>query len=496
MRCAPATASSVRSNPARPFHNPPSLPAHNEVRPALTPTLSQRGEGVTGALMPLPERYAAEVPEMEGIWSPAGYFQAQTGIWLAQCEALHELEGTPDAAGLEQIRSALTLNQEDLAELVRAEGHETNRLIRVVQSRLPLELGNLIHRGNTSSDVLDTSLAMQILRSLALLQQDFAAIAAVTAALALEHQTTLQMARTHGQHAIPQTFGRQVLGWHAEIERCSERLERARHVIAVGKLSGEVGTNVFIAPELEERALALIGLRVDPAPTQVISRDRHAEVIALLAVNAATLCRISTNISLLAMSDLGEVREPFDAAAQQGSSAMPHKRNTELSERVRGLSRRIWSAAQEELSASVLWLERDISHSSTERFTFPDAFGCLSYSARLTTKILSGLVVNADQMQANAELTFGGIYAARLLNAILAGGKASRTDAYELVKGLAQQAMDTQTPLLQIAKGDERVEQLLEGADLDDLFHPDFYLRNIDVSYQRVGLSTHPIIQD
>ncbi len=175
---------------------------------------------------------------------------------------------------------------------------------------------------------------------------------------------------------------------------------------------------------------------------------------------------------------------------------MPHKRNTELSERVRGLSRRIWSAAQEELSASVLWLERDISHSSTERFTFPDAFGCLSYSARLTTKILSGLVVNADQMQANAELTFGGIYAARLLNAILAGGKASRTDAYELVKGLAQQAMDTQTPLLEIAKGNERVGQLLKGSDLDDLFHPDFYLRNIDVSYQRVGLSAPHKIPD
>ena len=253
-------------------------------------------------------------------------------------------------------------------------------------------------------------------------------------------------------------------------------------------VSGEVGTNVFISPRLEEAALKRLGLAVDPAPTQVISRDRHAEVVSHLAINAATLCRIATNISLLAISDLGEVQEPFDAAAQQGSSAMPHKRNTELSERVRGLSRRIWSAAQEELSASVLWLERDISHSSTERFTFPDAFGCLSYSARLTTKILSGLVVNTNQMQANSERSFGGIYAARLLNAILEGGQTSRTDAYELVKGLAQKAMDTQVPLRDLAAADIQVQKLLAGASLDALFSPDFYLRNIEVSYQRVGL--------
>lgn len=439
--------------------------------------------------MPLPERYAAEVPELEEIWSPAGYFQAQTNIWLAQCEALHEIEGNPGSEGLAQIRAALTLSAEDLAELIKAEGHETNRLLRKVQSRLPTELGNLIHRGNTSSDVLDTSLAMQILRSLEVLSQDFEALAQVTASLALEHQDAVQVARTHGQHAIPQTFGRQVLGWHAEIGRCLERLTRARDVIAVGKLSGEVGTNVFISPRLEEAALARLGLSVDPAPTQVISRDRHAEVVSLLAINAATLCRIATNVSLLAISDLGEVREPFDAAAQQGSSAMPNKRNTELSERVRGLSRRVWSAAQEELSASVLWLERDISHSSTERFTFPDAFGCLSYSARLTTKILSGLVVNTGQMQENSERTFGGIYAARLLNAILAGGNASRTDAYELVKSLAQKAIDAHVPLRDLAAQDDHVQKLLAGADLDALFSPDFYLRNIGVSYQRVGLT-------
>ena len=346
--------------------------------------------------MPLPLRYAAEVPELTAIWSPSGYFEAQTSIWLAECQAMAELTGSPLPTELAEIEGALRLTAEDLDSLNRAEGHETNRLIRLVQSRLPPHLGNLIHRGNTSSDVLDTSLSLQIIRSLDVLTADFQRTADLLSSLALQHALTLQVARTHGQHAVPQTFGRQVLGWYAEVERCLERIQRARQVISVGKLSGEVGTNTFIEPGLEESALRQLGLRPDPAPTQVISRDRHAEVVSLLAVNAATLGRIATNISLLAITDLGEVREPFDAEAQQGSSAMPHKRNTELSERVRGLTRRVWSAAQEELSASILWLERDISHSSTERFTFPDAFGCLSYSARLTSRILEGLIVYED----------------------------------------------------------------------------------------------------
>jgi adenylosuccinate lyase len=439
--------------------------------------------------MPLPQRYAAEVPELDSLWSPTGYFEAQTSIWLAECEAMHELEGQPSAADLEQIRSALSLSREDLVDLSRAEGHETNRLLRLVQSRLPAQLGNYIHRGNTSSDVLDTSLALQIMRSLDVVARDFEALSRTLARLAVQHRDTLQIGRTHGQHAVPQTFGRQVLGWYAEVERCLERVQRARQTIAIGKLSGEVGTNVFISPELEARALERLGLTPDPAPTQIISRDRHAEVVSLLAVNASTLCRIATNVSLLAISDLGEVREPFDPAAQQGSSAMPHKRNTELSERVRGLSRRVWSAAQEELGSAVLWLERDISHSSTERFTFPDVFGCLSYSARLTTEILEGLVVYADQMAANVDRTHGAIYGSRLLNALVATDLISRTDAYELVKTLAQRALDTGTPLRELAAQDERISSLLDIADLDDLMRPDYYLRNVDVAYRRAGLT-------
>jgi adenylosuccinate lyase len=440
-------------------------------------------------LMPLPARYADQVPELTALWSPEGYFQAQTSIWLAQAEAAHELTGDPDAADLARIRDAMRLSTEDIAQLNIASGHETNRLLRLVQSRLPARLGNVIHRGNTSSDVLDTSLALQIIRSLDLVAADFGETAAALRALALQHARTPQIARTHGQHAVPQTFGRQALGWYAEVERCIERIGRARQVIAVGKFAGEVGTSVFITPEMEEATLRRLGLAPDPAPTQVISRDRHAEVVSLMAVNATTLARIATNISLLGITDVGEVREPFDAEAQQGSCSMPHKRNTELCERVRGLSRRVRGAAIEEMDSAILWLERDISHSSTERFTFPDVFGCLAYSARLTTEIVRGLVVYTERMGANVEATNGAIYGSRLLNALLATERLSRTEAYDLVKGLAQRALDSGIHLRDLARADSTVASLLGGDALDGLFRPDFYLRNIGGAYTRLGLS-------
>jgi adenylosuccinate lyase len=439
--------------------------------------------------MPLPDRYAGEVPELTALWSARGYFEAQAGIWRAQCEAAHELDAAVTDEELDQIRAALRLTDADVAALTVAQGHETNRLLRLVQSRLPARLGNLIHRGNTSSDVLDTSLSLQILRSLDLVEAEFRQVADALRGLALQHALTVQMARTHGQHAVPHTFGRQALGWYAEVERCLERIARARQVIAVGKFSGEVGTSVFITPEMEEATLRRLGLRPDPAPTQVLGRDRHAEVISLMAVNAGTLCRIATDISLLGITDVGEVREPFDPEAQQGSSSMPHKRNTELCERVRGLTRRVWSAAQEELGAAVLWLERDISHSSTERFTFPDAFGCLAYSARLTATILTGLVVYVERMAANVEATHGAIYGSRLLNALLATERIGRTEAYELVKSLAQRALDSGLHLRELAGRDARVTTLLPAAELDDLFRPDFYLRNIGVAYRRLGVA-------
>lgn len=438
--------------------------------------------------MPLPVRYAAEVPEMTAIWEPRGYFQFQVAIWMAQCEARSELEGTPAREDLDRIRSAVQLSEADLEQLNQAQGHETNRLLRLVQSRLDSELGNHLHRGNTSSDVLDTSLALQMRASLELLRSDFTAVEEELTRLAHLHRGTLQVGRSHGQHALPQTFGRQLAGWLAEVRRCQERLVRARHVISVGKLAGEIGTHVFTSPELERAALARLGLWPDEAPTQVVSRDRHAEVVALLAVNAGTLGRIATSVSLLGMTEVGEVREPFDSATQQGSSAMPHKRNTELSERVRGLARRVQSAAAEEMASQALWLERDISHSSTERFALPDAFGALAYMARLTTRILSGLVVREDAMRKNLEATHGALYAAGLLNALLATGRISRTEAYDRVKALAQRALDEAIPLHDLARADPLVAGQLAPGAIEEAFDPLAYTCQVEEAYRRLGL--------
>jgi adenylosuccinate lyase len=210
--------------------------------------------------------------------------------------------------------------------------------------------------------------------------------------------------------------------------------------------------------------------------------------VSLLAVNASSLARLATNVSLLGFTELAELREPFDAVSQQGSSAMPHKRNTELSERVRGLSRRVKSAAIEELDSAVLWLERDISHSSTERFTFPDAFGALAYMARLCVKILDGLEVDAEAMTANLRRTQGAIYGSRLLNALLATDAISRTEAYDLVKGLAQRAMDKGVELRELVLADPEIRDLLAPEVIEEAFDPSFYLARITEVFRRLGI--------
>lgn len=437
--------------------------------------------------MPLPKRYAKAVSDVTSVWAPEGYFKTQTRIWLAQAQARNELYNEPSDEQLDQIKKALNISSEDLEHLIKDQGHETNRLLRLVQSRLPKELGNFIHKGNTGSDVLDTSLSLQIIDSLEIIKADFNQLLDSLKKLALEHKNTLQVGRTHGQHAIPQTFGRQVLGWYAEVKRGVERIEKAKDIISYGKCSGEIGTNVFVEPELEEMALAKLNLRPDAAPTQVISRDRHAEVVCLMSVTSNSLARIATNIRLLSMTDIGELREPFDKEEQQGSSAMPHKKNPELAERISGICRWVSQISNAELESVNIWLERDISHSSTERFVFPDVFGGLSYATRTMQKIIDGIIVDPERMLENLNKTYGSIYSPRLLNALIEKGK-SRTEAYELSRDLAQEAMDNKIQLKELALENESVKNLLSDAEIEELFDPKFYLRNIEVAFKRIGL--------
>ncbi len=436
--------------------------------------------------MPAPKRYAKRVPDVAKIWEPAGYFKAQVRIWEVEAEARHELFNKPPANVLRQIKKALVLTPADIDELTIAKGHETNKLVRKVQSRLSVEAGNHIHEGNTSSDVLDTSTALQMKESLGILESDFSALGDSLGKLALTHIDTKQIARSHGQHAVPHTFGRQVVGWFAETKRAEERIRDADDVISVGKLSGEVGTNVFISPEVERLALEKLGLRVDEAPTQVISRDRHATVLALLAVNAGTLERIFTTVRLLARTDTGEVREPFEDG-QQGSSAMPHKRNPELSERICGLARVVRAAALTELESQALWEERDISHSSAERFSFPDAFEALTYMVRLAKFVIDGLEVDKERMIENLNRTQGGIYSSRLLNALLEKGVA-RTDAYKLVQKITHKAIDQKLYAHDLAVEESGIVDVLGREKVNELFDVNFYLRNVRNAYEKTGL--------
>jgi adenylosuccinate lyase len=438
--------------------------------------------------MPAPVRYAEQIPDVVKIWEPEGYFHFQIKIWKAQCEARHELYNSPDAKQLKQIQAALELTPEDIKNLQEAKGHETNKLLRVIQSRLSSEVGNFIHLGNTGSDVLDTSLSLQIIESLNIINSDFKQLEKALKKLALKYKDTLQIGRTHGQHAIPQTFGRQVASWYAEVKRGVERIDRAEKTIAVGKCSGEIGTHVFIEPELEKLALKKLGLKPDEAATQIVSRDRHMEVVGLMVVNSATLARIAETIRHLAMTEIGEVREPFNEKSHPGSSAMPHKRNPELSERIIGLNRIIRSKLSEESDASKALFERDMSNSSTERYVFPDLFENLVYACRLTEFIIDNLEVFPDKMLRNLNLTHGAIYGPRLMNALISTEKYSRTKAHDLVRKLAQQAIDQEVELRTLVSNEPQISKLLKAKELDELFNPKFYLKNINVAFKRTHL--------
>jgi len=438
--------------------------------------------------MPAPIRYAEQIPDVVKIWEPEGYFRTQTKIWEAQCQARHELYNKPTAKQLKLITSALELTRKNIKTLQEAKGHETKNLLRTVQGNLPSEIGNFIHLGNTGSDVLDTSLSLQIIESLEIVKNDFDQLKESLKKLALKYKDTLQIGRTHGQHAIPQTFGRQVAGWYAEIKRGLERVDRAKRTISIGKCSGEIGTHIFIEPKLEELALKKLGLKPDEASTQIISRDRHVEVVALMVANSNTLARIAENIRHLTMTEIGEVLEPFEGSTHPGSSAMPHKRNPELSERIIGLDRVIRSKLIEESEASRTLFERDLSHSSTERYVFPDVFENLIYATRLTKFIIDNLEVFPNKMLKNLDLTHGLIYSSRLMNAIIETGKYSRTEAYDLVKKLSQQTIDQEVDLKTLALNEKKISNILQKDEIGKLFDPKYYLKNIYVAFKRTGI--------
>jgi adenylosuccinate lyase len=409
------------------------------------------------------DRYTRK--ELGELWSDHARFEALRRVEVAACE---EMDG-PTAADLEAIRAA-TFTVEAINDRERVTDHDTAAFVDVLAASAG-EPGRWIHFGLTSSDVVDTGLALQIQAAGELILPDARALVGALTAKAREHALTLCVGRTHGIHAEPTTFGIKLAGFAFEAQRNVERLERAFAQASVGALSGAVGTYSATSPEFERRVVARLGLRLESVSTQVVPRDRHAELVQTIALAGAGLERLATEIRHLARTELSEAREPF-GAGQKGSSAMPHKRNPIKTEQITGLARLLRGYASAAVEDVALWHERDISHSSVERIVLPDATILLDHMQRRMLGVISGLVVDAARMRENLDLTYGALFSQRLLLALVARGS-SRDDAYRVVQRLAQQALDTRVHLRELLAADPAAE----GLDLDAVFDFAPYVR-------------------
>jgi len=385
--------------------------------------------------------------ELAAVWSEHARFDAMREVEIAACE---EMDG-PTPEELEAIRAACFTVQE-IADRELVTDHDTAAFVDVLATSAG-PAGRWIHHGLTSSDVLDTGLALQLRRVGELVLPDARALVAALARRAREHRHTLCVGRTHGIHAEPTTFGIKLAGFAFEADRNARRLARAFEQASVGAISGAVGTYAATSPQFECRVLARLGLEREPVSTQVVARDRHAELLQAIALAGAGLERFATELRHLARTEVGEVQEPF-ATGQKGSSAMPHKRNPIKSEQVAGLARVLRGNALAALEDVVLWHERDISHSSVERVILPDSTILLDHLQRRAIALVNGMVVDAPRMRANLELTRGALFSQRVLLALVQDHGFSRDDAYRVVQRLAQQALAERTPLRDLLAAD------------------------------------------
>jgi adenylosuccinate lyase len=422
-------------------------------------------------------------PQMAAIWSEERKIALWLKVEIAVCEAWAE-EGVVPHEALPAIRNA-RVDLDRMREIERETEHDVIAFLRAAGETVG-EDARWIHLGLTSSDVIDTALSLQTLEAIDLLLADVDSLREAVGALALKHKDTPQIGRTHGIHAEPLTFGLKLAGWYDELARARARLEHCREEMAVGAISGAVGTHANVPPTVEERVCERLGLRPDPVSTQIIGRDRHAMFIGTLAVIASSLDRFSTEIRHLQRTEVAEVAEPF-GAGQQGSSAMPHKRNPILTERVSGLARIIRGFAVAQLESVTLWHERDISNSSVERIVFPDACTLLDYLFGLTERIVRGLDVYPARMQRNLESTRGIIYSQRVMLTLTEGGM-DRQAAYKIVQRAAMRAWAEETPLYDLLAAESAVAERLSPEALRALFEPDFHLRFVDDAFRRVGL--------
>src|SRR2546423_1012321 len=416
---------------------------------------------------------------MARIWSDEGKLAAWLEVELAATAAWAELGVVPGEAAA-RISEATPPRAERVAELEATLQHDTAAFVDAVAEGLGVE-GRWFHYGLTSSDVVDTALSLQVREAGALIVTGLDLAFAVVSTRAEEHRETLQIGRTHGVHAEPTTFGLKLAGWAFELARGRERVARALEGMRVGKLSGAVGTYAATDPELERLACERLGLEPAPTSTQILQRDRHAELLAALAVVASSLDSFALEIRHLARTEVAEVQEPF-GRGQKGSSAMPHKRNPVVAERICGLARVVRAAAVVGFENVALWHERDISHSSAERVVIPDAFLALDYMLDRFAWLAEGMVVRAEQMRRNLESSHGLYFSQRVLLALVESGLA-RDDAYRLVQRNAMRASDEEVDFRELVRRDPEIANRI---DLDAVFDLGVYTRHVDTIFNRL----------
>jgi adenylosuccinate lyase len=424
------------------------------------------------------------LPEMGQVWSEQTKLANWLKIEILVCEAWAQLGAIPPAA-LENIRNRAGFDLNRIKEIEAETRHDVIAFLTNVAEHVG-EDSKYIHMGLTSSDILDTGLALQLRDSCDLILKRLHDLMEVLAARAREYKYTLMPGRTHGVHAEPVTFGLKLAGWYTEIERHIERITRTRDTVSCGKISGAVGTMANVDPAVERYVCEQLGLTPCKVSTQIIQRDRHAEYLTVLALVAGSLEKMATEIRNLQRTEIREVEEPFHSG-QKGSSAMPHKRNPMISERITGLSRLIRSNALVGLENMALWHERDLTHSSTERVILPDSSILLDYILEKFTRVMERLVVNRDNMSSNLEATMGLVFSQQVLLALIDKGFL-REDAYRLVQEAAMDAWQRRIPFKELLQKDERIRAALPADELERLFDYSYHLKNVDYIFARCGL--------
>ncbi len=420
--------------------------------------------------------------EMGAIWSDQRRFETWLEVELAAADAMVE-EGIVPADAARELRAKASFDIDRIDDIEKTTQHDVIAFTTAVAERVG-PAARWLHFGLTSSDVIDTAQAIQMREACDLIVKDLAGLMDAVRRRAEEHRRTPMIGRTHGVHAEPMTFGLKLALWYAELQRDLERVLRAREVVSVGKISGAVGTFAHLDPGIEARVCQRLGLAAAPVSSQVIQRDRHAELLTALAITAASLEKFALEIRGLQKTEIGEVEEPF-GKGQKGSSAMPHKRNPIGCEQITGLARLLRGNAMAALENVALWHERDISHSSVERVILPDSFIALDHVLRRFTRIVSGMVVYPDRMKENLERSRGVVFSGTVLLELARRG-VSREQAYEWVQRNAMRSFHEQRDFKSLLLADPDLMQVLTREEVEKAFDLDDQLRNVDAIFDRV----------